>query len=221
MEEKIPRRWVYLLIFLLFAAGAIVVWRSMRDAGTSSPESPAAQEPIAARESRPLEKERDEEIRGLEREITMLRSELDERAARIRELKANLERTSSALALAERKLGEAQREKERLAALAPQTRTGELSAPREAPGPREASPPKESAAAGIWRRPAEAGTYETVRATSVFQEPSRSARKVATIGPGTKVTVVGSQGEWLEVRSKHGNPPGFIPREDAMLVEKR
>ncbi|MBI2088091.1 MAG: hypothetical protein HYT78_05020 [Deltaproteobacteria bacterium] len=44
---------------------------------------------------------------------------------------------------------------------------------------------------------------------------------MATIRQGTRVTVVGSRGEWLEVRSKHGNPPGFIPREDAMLVEKR
>jgi len=32
---------------------------------------------------------------------------------------------------------------------------------------------------------------------------------------------VGSVGEWLEVRSKHGNPPGFIRRDDAMFVERK
>jgi hypothetical protein len=27
-------------------------------------------------------------------------------------------------------------------------------------------------------------------------------------------------GEWLEVRSKHGKPPGFIRADDAMFVGK-
>jgi len=29
--------------------------------------------------------------------------------------------------------------------------------------------------------------------------------------------VVRSAGDWLEVRSKHGKPPGFIRRDDAMF----
>jgi len=44
---------------------------------------------------------------------------------------------------------------------------------------------------------------------------------VSAINKGTRVTVVGSVGEWLEVRSKHGNPPGFIRRDDAMFVANR
>ncbi len=55
----------------------------------------------------------------------------------------------------------------------------------------------------------------------VFAEPSETSRKVSTIKKGTRVTVVGSAGDWLEVRSKQGNPPGFIRRDDAMFMEKQ
>ena len=60
--------------------------------------------------------------------------------------------------------------------------------------------------------------YETVRNTAVFEEPSASSRKVDTIPNGSKVRVVGSTGDWLEVRSKQGRPPGFIRRDDAVLM---
>jgi hypothetical protein len=80
--------------------------------------------------------------------------------------------------------------------------------------PAEPSPPPV-------RRPAEPGSYEVIQTTSVYEEPSESSRKVSTIQRGTRVTVVGSAGEWLEVRSKHGNPPGFIRRDDAMFVGRR
>jgi len=60
--------------------------------------------------------------------------------------------------------------------------------------------------------------YETVRSTAVFEEPSASSRKVATIPNGSRVRVVESTGDWLEVRSKQGRPPGFIRRDDAVLT---
>jgi FtsZ-binding cell division protein ZapB len=63
----------------------------------------------------------------------------------------------------------------------------------------------------------EPSVYEAVRSTSVFQEPSASSRKVATISRGSRVRVVGSTGDWLEVRSRQGRPPGFIRRDDAVL----
>jgi uncharacterized coiled-coil protein SlyX len=65
-----------------------------------------------------------------------------------------------------------------------------------------------------------ADIYETNRITSVYKEPSEFSRKVATITEGTIVTVVGTSGEWLQIRSRHGNPPGFIRREDIRLVRK-
>ena len=60
--------------------------------------------------------------------------------------------------------------------------------------------------------------YQTVRSTSVFEEPSASSRKVGNITNGTKVRVVGSTDDWLEVRSKQGRAPGFIRRDDAVLM---
>jgi len=60
--------------------------------------------------------------------------------------------------------------------------------------------------------------YQTVRSTSVFEEPSASSRKVGNIANGTKVRVVGSTDDWLEVRSKQGRPPGFIRRDDAVIM---
>lgn len=218
------------MIFLLIVAGAIVVWTSTRDIGTSSPISPSVREPALAPESTAVQKAGEPEVRRLEREVAALRRELEGRSVQIRELKDRLGQTSSALASAQAKLEEARRERERLAALAPQTGGDQLGVPVGAPQSRKAPlsgevpvrkeipPGKEAEAAGIWRRPAEPGTYETIRAASVFEEPSRSARTVATIRQGTKVTVIGSRGEWLEVRSKHGNPSGFIHREDAMFL---
>ena len=63
------------------------------------------------------------------------------------------------------------------------------------------------------------GTYETLRATNVFDGPSPSGRIVAGIERGVRINVVASKGDWLEVRSRHGNPPGFIRKDDARLVE--
>jgi hypothetical protein len=60
--------------------------------------------------------------------------------------------------------------------------------------------------------------YRTVRSTSVFEEPSASSRKVGSIATGNRVRVIGSTGDWLEVRSKQGRPPGFIRRDDAVLM---
>jgi hypothetical protein len=60
--------------------------------------------------------------------------------------------------------------------------------------------------------------YQTVRSTSVFDEPSASSRKVGNIANGTRVRVVGSTDDWLEVRSKQGRAPGFIRRDDAVLM---
>lgn len=67
---------------------------------------------------------------------------------------------------------------------------------------------------------AAAGIYETRRATTVYEEPSASAKTVASIPQGTRVTVVSANGDWLEVHSKRGNPPGFIRRDDAAFIEK-
>ena len=60
--------------------------------------------------------------------------------------------------------------------------------------------------------------YESVRSTSVYEQPSVSSRELASIPKGSKVRVVGSTGDWLEVRSTQGKPPGFIRKDDAVLM---
>jgi len=70
---------------------------------------------------------------------------------------------------------------------------------------------KQTETAGTW-------SYEAVRAAYVFERPSLSSNKLARVDKGTKITVVRSMGDWLEVRSKQGNPPGFIRRDDAKYL---
>ncbi|HEX7233354.1 MAG TPA: SH3 domain-containing protein, partial [Candidatus Binatia bacterium] len=69
-------------------------------------------------------------------------------------------------------------------------------------------------------RPAAAGVYETVRETSVYDNPSPQGRVISQIRGGTRINVVSSGGNWLEVRSKHGNPPGYVRSDDARLVSR-
>lgn len=139
--------------------------------------------------------ERQRQIQALESQVSQLRRELEESSREVAKLRVRLDDTARALSSTEQKLRSAIRPAERSSATPP-------------------SPPPR-------RRPAEPGTYEAIRPTSVFSEPSEASRKVSAIKRGTRVTVVGSVGEWLEVRSKHGNPPGFIRRDDAMFVESR
>jgi hypothetical protein len=62
-----------------------------------------------------------------------------------------------------------------------------------------------------------AGTsYEVVRSTRVFAAPDESSAPLARVEAGMEVNVVGGRDGWLEVRSRHGRPPGFI-RKDAAV----
>ena len=60
-----------------------------------------------------------------------------------------------------------------------------------------------------------AAVYETVRPTVVYAEPSTSSKVVSNIDSNVRLTVVGANNEWLELRSRLGNPPGFVRREQA------
>jgi uncharacterized protein YgiM (DUF1202 family) len=102
------------------------------------------------------------------------------------------------------------KEAERLAAIkpAPSTKTAARAA--------EPSPPGSRSAGG--RGVAELGVYQTLRPTAVYQEPSSSSRVLSQINKGTRVHVVRSLGDWLEVRSQRNNPPGFVRRDDVTFV---
>lgn len=62
------------------------------------------------------------------------------------------------------------------------------------------------------------GLYKTSANTPVREGPGPHYRLVAKIDKGTEVTVVGGDGDWLKVQSKHGNPPGYIEKRYAERV---
>ena len=61
-------------------------------------------------------------------------------------------------------------------------------------------------------------SYEIVQPTRVFSAPSEHSQLLANVEPGTQVNVVDSRNGWLEIRSKHGRPPGFIQKTAAIRI---
>ncbi|HXG53185.1 MAG TPA: hypothetical protein VNN77_17445 [candidate division Zixibacteria bacterium] len=64
--------------------------------------------------------------------------------------------------------------------------------------------------------PAAGTLYEVIRPTQVFSEPAENSQLIANIDPGTRINVVSSRNGWLEIRSRHGRPPGFVREQDAV-----
>ena len=62
------------------------------------------------------------------------------------------------------------------------------------------------------------GTFETIRPTQIYGGPSENSELIANIGAGMKLNVVDSSGGWLEIRSKHGRPPGYIRQEATVRI---
>lgn len=63
------------------------------------------------------------------------------------------------------------------------------------------------------------GSYSTLVETEVRKGPGSNYAVVAKIPRDTKVQVVGAEGDWLKVQSKHGNPPGYIEKRDAQRLK--
>jgi hypothetical protein len=157
-------------------------------------------------------RDKDLKIQTLEEQLARVRKELTENSHQLAELKTKLEESQKDLGSAQQRLTRAAREGGRVAVNRSQT------APQSSPRRVEPLPPTASSAPP--RRAAEPGIYETVRATSVYEDPSASSRVLSQISQGTRVNVVRSVGDWLEVRSNRGNPPGFVRSDDAMSVSK-
>jgi chromosome segregation ATPase len=64
------------------------------------------------------------------------------------------------------------------------------------------------------------GTYKITRSTQIYSEPSDTSRLIANIKPGIKINVVDSRNGWLEIRSKHGRPPGFVRQTAAVRIDQ-
>ena len=155
-----------------------------------------------------LLQEREQKIKTLEGEMKQLRQELDRGKSQVAALAAKLEESQKELSVTQQRLTSATRDAGRAASKrAPVT----PSTPRSVKTPSSPTPA---------RRAAEPGVYEVIRATTVREEPSGGARKITDINKGTKITVVRTVGDWLEVRSKQGNPPGYVRLDDAILVSR-
>jgi DNA gyrase/topoisomerase IV subunit A len=217
-KDKLPvkSKVILGLGLLVFALGVYLVGGNRERSDLS---------PVLAEQAKAVQ-ERDQRIQSLEAQLQQLRKDRQASSGQIEELKAKFEQnqkdlvstrrkfeeSQKDLTSTRRKLFEANREVDRLAS------SRVASVPRPAARTPDPLPPQSSTAPS--RRTAEPGTYETLRQTTVYEEPTNSARPVAQIGKGTEVTVVRSVGEWVEVRSKHGKPPGYIRSDEVRLLSR-
>lgn len=150
---------------------------------------------------------KDQMIQSQEAQLSQTRQQLNENSRQLAETKTKLEASQKELSLTQQRLSAAARQADRLSTSRP---------PVARPVSRDttASIPQPSAA----RRTAAPGVYETTRATSVHEDPSSTSRVISQIEGGTRINVVSSAGSWLEVRSKRGNPPGYVRSDDARPI---
>jgi len=82
------------------------------------------------------------------------------------------------------------------------------------------SPVKHSAPAGDKSIPAPAGReFQIKYATSLRREPNFSAVSLTALAVGTKVRVIGKQGDWLKLRATENGPMGYIRKEFVAPVD--
>jgi hypothetical protein len=235
--ESYPR-WTYVVIFTLLVVVVVLSVRALRkknaDTVATAPVEKSAPRPQSAppaekrQENTPApadkpdnqiaqrDAESERRIQELTADIERLRKENEANAGRVKDLEAKLAETRSDLAAAQQKLKAAQKQLARASgSAAPSARDRTVA--QAPPPPRDrtvASAPPAPPPQAPPRRPSEAGQYEVVRDTALLEKPSSSSREVALVQRGIIVNVVSSIGDWYEVRSKYGKPPGYIRRED-------
>ena len=152
---------------------------------------------------------KDQMMQSQEAQLAKTRQQLNDNSNQLAEMKTKLEESQKELSAIKQRLGAASREVDRLnGSRSVAARRTALRVPDTAtllPGPAA-------------RPTAEPGVYETTRETSVYESPSSAARALTQIGRGTRINVESSAGDWLAVRSKHGNPPGYVRSDDARQI---
>jgi uncharacterized membrane-anchored protein YhcB (DUF1043 family) len=153
---------------------------------------------------------KDQMIQSQEAQLAQTRQQLNDNSNQLAEMKTKLEESQKQLSATQQRLAVATRKVDRPnpSRSLPDTRTAS-----RAPDAARSLPPPAPAS-----RTAEPGVYETTQATSVYEGPSSTSRVISQINRGTRINVVRSAGDWLEVRSKHGNPPGYVRSDDARLI---
>lgn len=145
---------------------------------------------------------KDQMIQTQETQLAQTRQQLNENANQLAEMKTKLEASQKELSLTQQRLAAA-----RQASRSPvATRTASRAAETAGSSPPQPAAPRQTAAPAV---------YETTRPTSVHEDPSSTSRVISKIDSGTRINVVSSSRGWLEVRSKRGNPPGYVRSDDA------
>lgn len=65
------------------------------------------------------------------------------------------------------------------------------------------------------------GRYRVITSTPLLSEPRTDADVITHLRPRMRVRVVGAAGNYLEVQSIKGRPPGYVLREDVVLVRRQ
>ena len=153
---------------------------------------------------------KDQMIQSQEGQLTQSRQQLNDVSNQLAEMKTKFEASQKELLLAQQRVSVAAHPIDRpTASRAPAARRT-ASRATDASGSQSPAPTA--------RQTAAPGVYETTRATTVYENPSSAARVISQIGGGTRINVVSSASGWLEVRSKRGNPPGYVRADDARQI---
>lgn len=65
------------------------------------------------------------------------------------------------------------------------------------------------------------GTYRVITSTPLRGEPHADAAVITQLQPGIRVRVVGGVGDYLEVQSRKGNPPGYVHKQGVVFLSSR
>lgn len=153
---------------------------------------------------------KDQMIQSQEGQLAQSRQQLNDAANRLAEMKTKFEASEKELLLAKQRVSAAAPPIERpSASRAPVARRTAARATDTANSQAQPATAKQTTAPAV---------YETTRATTVYENPSSAARAISQIGGGTRINVVSSASGWLEVRSKRGNPPGYVRSDDARQI---
>jgi len=153
---------------------------------------------------------KDQMIQSQEGQLGQTRQQLNDTSNQLAAMKTKLEASQNELLLAKQRLSAAAQRADRPTASRAPVARRTASRATDTAGPLPAPAPARQIAAP--------GVYETTRATSVYENPTSAARVVSQIGGGTRINVASAAGGWLEVRSKHGNPPGYVRADDARVI---
>jgi hypothetical protein len=150
---------------------------------------------------------KDEQLKTLEAELARARQELAMSTKNGDALRLELDESQKAREAAEVRVSALTRE------------LGRRNTPPARLEPRtEQRQPELASRSQISGRSAEPRMFETTRATEVYEQPAESSRVLSRVDKGTRINVVRANGDWLEVTSRRGNPPGFVLRNDAAPV---